>query len=237
MGHRAVIIYIPLFHNIVPLCPNFSAALKSAMDELMTGKHGKPFTLLQVITWLSNQLVNPTHPIGRAFERSCRECEGGEGCFLELIKRPKKLKKELEEFLSPGILSYSTALEHAYLGQLPWSQIPLEFMMVWTFGGNRWVVESARPIEIDGFKRVAFTVRSPNGRRFVFISAGGETDRDAEEQGRYLYHSFVKSLKEELPVYVVTLSRENKGTFKPGDPSFIRLHYLGNFLIKKSNGL
>ena len=110
-------------------------------------------------------------------------------------------------------------------------------MMVWTLGTNNWVVESATPIEIEDFKRVAFTAKGPNGRRIVFLSAGGESDKEAEEQGRFVYNTFVKTLKENLPVYVVTLSLENKGTLKQGDPTFIRLHYLANFLIRKSQGI
>ena len=96
----------------------FSEALTSAIDELMTGKHGRPYTLVEVITWLFSQLINPTHPIGKAFEMSVREAETEDHGLLELLKDPKRLREELEGFLSPGIMNYSTSLEHALLGQL-----------------------------------------------------------------------------------------------------------------------
>ncbi len=215
----------------MPLSPVFSEALTSAMEELMTGKHGRPLTLVEVITWLSNQLVNPTHPIGKAFEMATRESEVTEGDLLELLKDPKKLGKELEEFLSPGILNYSSSIEHALLGRLPWSQIPLEFMMVWIIGRAGWVVESAVPLELQDFKRVSFLVRNPGGKRLILVSASGETDEEAERQGKAAFE-LVKG--GEVPAYVVTLSKENKGQMKKGNPGVVRLHYLSSFLATRA---
>jgi hypothetical protein len=213
----------------VSLCPTFSAALTSAIEEFMTGKHGRPYTLVEVITWLFNQLVEPKHPIGRTFEMAVREEEPTPQCLTQLVGDPKRLRAELEEFLSPGILNYSTSLERAMLGQLPWSQLPVEFMMVWTFGRARWVVDSAQPVPAGGFKRVSFLAHGPGGRRAIFVSASGETDSEAEEQGAEV----VKELPPhpEIPAYVVTLSTENEGSFRKGEPGVVRLHYLPRFLI------
>ncbi|MBR9681160.1 MAG: hypothetical protein GOU98_05075 [Candidatus Altiarchaeota archaeon] len=214
--------------------PTFSAALTSAIDELMLGKYGRPYTLVEVITWLFNQLVYPKHPIGKSFEMSIKEEEVDSNNFLELLKEPKKLRKDLEEFLSPGILNYSTSLEHAMLDQLPWSQLPLEFMMVWIFGRGRWTVETAKPLELDNFKRVAFFTKSPSGKTIVFISASGETDREAEAQGKEAYEIFEPQNTEKLPVYVVTLSKENQGNLKKGNLNFVKLHYLSHLILSKS---
>ena len=214
--------------------PTFSAALTSAIDELMLGKHGRPYTLVEVITWLFNQLVYPKHPIGKSFEMAIREEEVDQNHFLELLKEPQKLKKDLEEFLSPGIINYSTSLEQVRLNQLPWSQVPLEFMMVWVFGRGRWTVEAAKPLELGEFKRVAFFAKSPSGKTIVFISASGETDEEAEAQGREAYAVFEPQNTEKLPVYVVTLSQENKGNLKKGNVNFVKLHYLSHLILSKS---
>lgn len=218
----------------MPLCPDFSAALTSAVEELMTGKHGRPLTLVEVITWLHNQLVEPTHPIGRTFEMAVRESEPTDGCLTELVKEPKRMRQELEDFLSTGIINYSTSLEQAMLGRLPWSQLPLEFMMVWIFGRAGWVVDSARPVELGDFKRVSFLARSPRGRKAVFISASGETDSEAEEQGMEAYSHVASSIDPGLPVHVVTLSLENEGMMRKGEPSVVRLHYLPRLLVTLS---
>jgi len=214
--------------------PTFSATLISAIDELMLGKHGKPYTLVEVITWLFNQLVNPKHPIGKSFEMAIKEEEVDENHFLELLGNPQKMKKDLEEFLSPGIMNYSTSLEQARLNQLPWSQIPLEFMMVWVFGRGRWVVDVAKPIDLGGLTRVAFFAKGPSGKKILFISAAGETDQDAENQGITAYEAFKDQNTESLPVYIVTLSQENKGNLKKGKPNFVRLHYLSHLILSKS---
>jgi hypothetical protein len=217
----------------VPLSPIFSEALTSAIDELMTGKHGRPYTLVEAISWLFNELVVPKHPIGKAFELSVKEAEDTQGDLLELLKEPKKLREELEGFLSPGIVNYSTSIEHALLGRLAWSRIPVEFMMVWIFGRARWVVESAKPLELEDFKRVSFLARNPAGKKLVFISASGETDGEAEKQGLAAYE-LVKGDVGGLPVYVVTLSRENEGQLKKGNPGILRLHYLSSFLATRA---
>ena len=209
----------------------FSEALTSAIDELMTGKHGRPYTLVEVITWLSNQLVTPKHPIGKVFEMSMREGESEDGGLLELLKDPKNMRKELEGFLSSGIMNYSMSLEHAMLGQLSWDKLPLEFMMVWIFGRARWIVETAKPLEVNGFKRVAFFAKNTAGKKHIFISASGETDDEAEKQGKQAYEKL--KLEEELPVHVVTLSKENKGQLKKGNPGILRLHHLSNFLATR----
>ena len=217
----------------MPLSPVFSEALTSAIDELMTGKHGRPYTLVEAIAWLFNELVKPKHPIGKAFEMSVKETEDTQGDLLELLKEPKKLREELEAFLSPGIVNYSTSIEHALLGRLPWDQIPVEFMMVWIFGRARWVVESAQPLELEDFKRVSFLVRNPEGKKLVFISASGETDEEAERQGKAAYE-LVRKDAGELPAYVVTLSKENHGQLKKGNPEILRLHHLPSFLATRA---
>lgn len=197
----------------------------------MLGKQGRPRTLVETITWMANQIVSPNHPIGRALEAACKECETPETCFLQLLQNPPHLKKELEELLSPGIVTFSTSVEHALLGQLKWSQMPLEFLLVWVIGRNRWVVESATPVDVQGFKRVVFKVRNPVGSPLILVTAAGETDEEAEEQGRKAYEEYAQDSTENIPTYIVTLSTENKGTFKKGDPGILRLHYLANFLV------
>jgi hypothetical protein len=210
------------------------SALSSAIDEFMTGKYGRPMTLVEVITWLFNQLINPTHPIGKSFENAEREEDAEEDDLLDLLKDPKKLKVELESFLSPGIINYSTSIERVLLGQLRWSQVPIEFMMVWIFGKNRWTVESANPVEAGGTKRVAFIVRNPYGVPHLFVSASGATDEEAEEQGQAIHDKFSEGFAENIPRYMVTLSTENKGSFSQGMPNVIRLHYLSTFLISRA---
>lgn len=211
----------------------FSEALTSAIDELMTGKYGRPYTLVEVITWLFNQLVSPKHLIGKTFEMSVREAEEDDHGLLELLKEPPKLRKELEGFLSPGIINYSSSLEHAMLGQLPWGQIPLEFMMVWIFGRARWVVEAAVPVEVGDFKRVSFLVKNPEGKKLVLISASGETDEEAERQGHAAFE-LVEGDIGEVPAYVVTLSTENRGEPRKGKPGILRLHRLSRFLATRA---
>ena len=213
------------------VCPSFAASLVSAVDELMLGKHGRPRTLVEIITWMASQIVNPTHPIGKSLEAACRSCETPETCFLQILSKPQQLRQELEDLLSPGLMSFSTSVEHALLGQLRWSQLPLEFLVVWVLGRNRWVVESATPVDVQGFKRVVFKVRNPVGSPLVLVTAAGETDAEAEEQGRMALDEYTP---ENVPVHIVTLSKENKGTFGEGDPGVIRLHYLANFLVGRA---
>ena len=218
----------------VPMSPTFSAALVSAIDEFMTGKFGRPKTLVEIITWLFNQTVNPNHSIGKAFELAMRdEVEQGND-FFSLLKSPKRLKEELENFLSPGIINFSTSVERIMLGQLPWNQLPVEFMMVWMFGRNRWTVEKATPVRAGNMTRIAFLVRNPNGIPSIFISASGETDKKAEEQGILAHDEFSKAFNEDIPRFIVTISNENEGKFKQSMPGIIRLHYLPNFLINRA---
>lgn len=216
------------------MCPSFAASLVNAIDELMLGKQGRPRTLVETITWMANQVVVPTHPIGKAFESACKDCETPETCFLQLLQNPQQLKIELEELLSPGLVTFSTSVEHALLGQLQWSQLPLEFLVVWVIGRNRWVVESADPVDVQGFKRVIFKVRNPVGSPLILVTAAGETDEEAEEQGRKAYEEYAQSSTENILTYIVTISTENKGTFKKGDPGFLQLHYLANFLMGRA---
>ncbi len=218
----------------VPMSPTFSAALTSSIDEFMTGKYGRPRTLVEIITWLSNQLVKSNHPIGKAFELATREEPEDGNDFFSLLKAPKRLKGELEAFLSPGIINFSTSIERAMLGQLPWNQLPLEFLMVWIFGRNRWTVENAKPIKVGEMTRIAFIVRNPSGIPFLLISASGDTDECAEKQGKVVHAEFTKTFSEDLPRFIVTISNENEGKFKQGLPGVIRLHYLSNFLISHS---
>ena len=117
----------------VSMSPTFSAALTSAIDEFMTGKYGRPKTLVEIIVWLSNQVVKSNHPIGKAFELAISEENEDGNDFFSLLKAPKRLKEELNSFLSPGIINFSTSVEKAMLGQLPWNQLPVEFLMVWIF--------------------------------------------------------------------------------------------------------
>ena len=216
------------------MCPSFAASLVSAIDDLMFGKQGRPRTLVETITWMASQVVAPSHTIGRALEAACKDCETPDDCFLQLLSEPQRLKKELEELLSPGILTFSTSVEHALMGQLQWSQLPLEFLVVWVIGRNRWVVESANPVDVQGFKRVVFKVRNPVGSPVILVTAAGETDAEAEEQGRKAYEEYTQSSKENIPAYIVTLSTENKGTFNKGDLGILRLHYLANFLVGRA---
>ena len=216
------------------MCPSFAASLVGAIDDLMLGKQGRPRTLVETITWMANQIVAPSHPIGKALEAACRGCETPETCFLQLLSEPQRLKKELEELLSPGLMTFSTSVEHALLGQLRWSQMPLEFLVVWVIGRNRWVVESANPVDVQGFKRVVFKVRNPVGSPVILVTAAGETDEEAEEQGMKAYEEYSQSSDENVPAYIVTLSTENKGNSKEGSPGVLRLHYLANFLVGRA---
>ena len=197
--------------------------------------------MLKILAWLANQMVRPTHLIGRALEMSCRECPGAEGCLLELIKEPKKLRAELENAFSPGILGFSEGLEAALLGDLPWEKLAVEFPFIWVLGRAGWRIEAAIPLPYKDYTRAAFLVFGPSGQRLVLIPVSGKTDREAAIIGKHLLDKLSNSWKEHknlihysgMQHYLVTLSRENKGNMEEG---VVRLHYLPVFLTSRAVG-
>lgn len=217
------------------LCPAFESALASAIEYLMTGSLGRPYTLVETINWLAKEGVSPSHEIGKRFEVMCRDCEGFEGCFWNLLPQPKKLRDELEGFLGQGIFNYSGSIEQALLGKLPWSRIPLEFMFVWILGRERWKLGGTLTLNAEDMKRYVFVTFNQLGKPYIFIPVSGETDKEAEEQGMMFFEMLQKEEKfmnefPDAPILVVTLSTENRGTYRRGVPAFVRLHHLPIFL-------
>lgn len=214
------------------------------MEHLMVGAEGeRPKTLLETLNWLAKQVVVPTHAIGRSLEAACRECEVSEDkCLLDLLSRPKQLRAELEDLLSPGIFNYSTALEQVLLGNLTWNRLPGEFLFVWLLGRNRWGIRDALQVQQGELSRAGFLSASPRGKVVLFIFAAGETDQAAEKQAQQVYDALkqrgdLKKHPEIQDVVAVTVSQENRGSFQkggPNQPNFLRLHALTDFLIKQA---
>ena|GEM_PF-3526480 len=230
---------------IVALCPASSAALINAMEFLMVGADGsRPMTLLETLNWLAQQAVVPTHTIGRSFEAACRECEISEDkCMLDLLARPQQLREELENLLSPGVFTFSSALEQVLLGNLTWNRLPGEFLFVWLLGRNRWAIRQSFQANLGEIQRAGFICVSPRGKHMLFIFSAGETDEAAEKQGGQVFKELQKQgvLKDHPEIQasvVVTASQENRGQYyragNPTDPDLLRMHALSDFLIKQA---
>ncbi len=223
------------------LDPASSAAIVNAMEYLMVGGDGeRPKTLLETLNWLSQQAVVPTHVIGKSFAKAMQDDATPENNLLDLMAKPKELRKELEQLLSPGIFSYSSALEQVLLGNLTWNRLPGEFLFVWLLGRNRWSISNAYQINLGELSRAGFIAVSPKGKRILTAFAAGETDEEAEAQGLRIFgrlreQGVLQRHPEIKDCLIVTLSRENKGVFKKGGagrPSILRLHGLSDYLIK-----
>ncbi|MBR9679945.1 MAG: hypothetical protein GOU99_02765 [Candidatus Altiarchaeota archaeon] len=223
------------------LCPSFAAALNSCLESFFLGSEGEPWPLLKILAWQANQLVRPTHLVGRSLEMSCRECPGDDGCILDLMREPVRLRKELENFLSPGLLGFSEGLEYAMLGRLPWEKLAVEFPFIWLLGRASWRIDIAIPLQHKDYTRAAFLVVGPMNQQLVLVPAAGKTDSEAEAIGKTLLETLHKSWKDhqnhihyaEVPHYLVTLSRENKGNMTADT---VRLHHLPVFLASRAIG-
>ena len=223
------------------LDPASSAAIINAMEYLMVGRDGeRPKTLLEILNWLAQQAVKPTHVIGKSFEKALRDDATSENNLLDMMANPQELRKELENLLSPGIFNYTSALEQVLLGNLTWNRLPGEFLFVWLLGRNRWSISNAFQVRIGELSRAGFITVSPRGKHILTIFATGTTDEEAENQGLQIFkelqgQGILGRHPEIKETFIITLSTENKGSFRKGkghQPHILRLHGLSDYLIK-----